>query len=112
MCVWAHGFVSLIFYSEVLSLSSQIGNSMFLIVRVFRVTKNPYSWDVLGGLVLRLHIHSTGDPGSIPGWGIRSRMPQLRVHMSQLEISRAATKTQHSQINNCVCIYTYIYVHI
>ena len=40
-------------------------------------------------------------PGSdlIPGQGTRSHMLQLRVHMPQLKILRAATKTRHSQIN-------------
>ena len=32
---------------------------------------------------LSLHIPSAGDPGSIPGPGIRSRMPQLRPHAAK-----------------------------
>ena len=35
-----------------------------------------------------------GGPGSIPGQGTRSQMPQLRVPMLQLEIPHAAIKTQ------------------
>ena len=48
---------------------------------------------------LRLHTPNAGGPGLIPGQEIRSRLPQLRVHMLQLKIPCAATKTQHSQIN-------------
>ena len=48
---------------------------------------------------LRLRTPNAGGPGSIPGQGTRSHMPQLRVRMLQLKIPRAATKTQHSQIN-------------
>ena len=32
---------------------------------------------------LRLHTPNSGGPGSIPGQGTRSRMPQLRAHMLQ-----------------------------
>ena len=42
---------------------------------------------------LRLRAPSAGDPGSIPGQGTRSHMPQLK------KIPRAATKIPHSQIN-------------
>ena len=38
---------------------------------------------------LRLHAPSAGGPGSIPGRGTRSHMPQLKVHMPQLKILRA-----------------------
>ena len=49
---------------------------------------------------LRLQIPSAGGPGSIPGQGTKSYMPQLRVHVCQpKKVSRAAIKTQHSQIN-------------
>ena len=44
-------------------------------------------------LIQWLRLHNTGDPGSIPGQGLRSRMPQLKI-------LHAATKTQHSQIKN------------
>ena len=40
--------------------------------------------------------------GSIPGQGTSSHIPQLRVHMLQLEILHAATKIRHSQINECI----------
>ena len=40
---------------------------------------------------LRLHTPSAGGPGSIPGLGTRSYMPQLSANM--LKIPRAATKT-------------------
>ena len=41
---------------------------------------------------LKLHAPNSGGPGSIPGWGTRS-------HMLQLKIPHSATKTWHSQIN-------------
>lgn len=31
--------------------------------------------------------------GSVPGWGARFHMPQIRVSMSQLKIPNAATRT-------------------
>ena len=48
---------------------------------------------------LRLRTPNTGGPGSIPGQGTRSHMPQLGVLMPQLKIPHAATKTKLSQIN-------------
>ncbi|TEA30408.1 hypothetical protein DBR06_SOUSAS17710034, partial [Sousa chinensis] len=42
---------------------------------------------------LRRHTPNAGGPGSIPGQGNRSHMPQLRVHMPQLKIPHSATKT-------------------
>ena len=48
---------------------------------------------------LRLHIPSARNLSSIPGWGTRSHMPQLRVCIAQLKIPHAATKAQHRQIN-------------
>ena len=56
---------------------------------------------------LRLQALNAGHPGSIPGQGTRSHMPQLRDRMSQLKTPYAtrvailctATKTQHSQIH-------------
>ena len=42
---------------------------------------------------------NAGGPSSIPGEGTRSRMPQLKDLHAATKISRAATKTQHSQIN-------------
>ena len=41
---------------------------------------------------LRLHAPNAGSLGSIPGWGTRSHMPQLKI-------LHEATNTQHSQIN-------------
>ena len=43
---------------------------------------------------LRLHVPSVAGPGSIPGQGPRSHMPQGR-----LNIQCAPAKTWHSQIN-------------
>ena len=40
-----------------------------------------------------------GGPGSIPGQGTRSHLPQLRVHMLKLRFPHTATKTRCSQIN-------------
>ena len=55
---------------------------------------------------LRLHASNAGGPSSIPGWGTRShilqlKLPilQLRVHMLQLKIPCATAKSQCSQIN-------------
>ena len=39
--------------------------------------------DFLDGRVV--HTPNAGSPGSIPGWGIRFRMPQLTSHMLQLK---------------------------
>ena len=44
-------------------------------------------------------VPNAGGPGVIPGQGIRSHMLQIRVSLSQLKSLRAATKTQHGQIN-------------
>ena len=52
---------------------------------------------------LRLHTLNAGALSSNPAQGTRSYMLQLRVHMPQLKISRAAMKMQepqHCQINN------------
>ena len=38
------------------------------------------------------------------GQGTRSHMPQLRIHMSKLQIECATTKTWYSQIYMCVCV--------
>ena len=53
---------------------------------------------------LRLHALNAGGPGSIPGQGTRSLMPQLKIlHVTTkiphvaTKILRAATKTWHSQ---------------
>ena len=43
---------------------------------------------------LRFHAPSAGGPGSVPGQGTRSHMPQRK-----LKIPRVSTKTQHRQIN-------------
>ena len=48
---------------------------------------------------LRLHAPNARLPGWIPGQETSSHMSQLRVHMLQLKILRAATETQHSQVN-------------
>ena len=43
---------------------------------------------------LRFHAPSAGGPGSVPGQGTRSHMPQRK-----LKIPCVSTKTQHRQIN-------------
>ena len=48
---------------------------------------------------LTLHPPKAGGLDLILGQGTRSHMLQLRVHMPQLKIPHAATKTRHSQIN-------------
>ena len=55
---------------------------------------------------LRLCAASTGGPGSIPGQGTRSHMPQLKIphaatknlHVITKECLNAPTKIRHSQI--------------
>ena len=46
---------------------------------------------------LRLHAPNAGGPGSIPGGGTRSHMPQLRVPMQQLKIPHATTKRSRTR---------------
>ena len=46
---------------------------------------------------LRFHTPNVGDPGSIPGQGTRSHMPQQR-----LKIPNPPTKTWYSQINKYI----------
>ena len=48
---------------------------------------------------LRLRTPNAGGPGSIPGQGPRSRMPQLKVPHAAMKVLHTATKTQLSQIN-------------
>ena len=55
---------------------------------------------------LRLRSSNAEDLGSISAQGTRSHMPQLRVHIPQLNILNAATKTWHSKqvyIYVCMC---------
>ena len=40
-----------------------------------------------------------GDPGSIPGWGTRFHLLQLRVRMPQLKVLHATYNTWCSQVN-------------
>ena len=49
---------------------------------------------------LRFHTPNAGGPGSIPGGGTKSHMPQLSVHMLQIKKPSAAMKTEYSQIKN------------
>ena len=50
-------------------------------------------------LVVRTQHMQCQGPSLIPGQGTRSHMLQLRVHMPQLKILQATTKTDHSQLN-------------
>ena len=59
---------------------------------------NLYQETSLVVLQLRLQAPNAGALGSIPGLGARSHMLQPRVHMPQLKIPHAATKTWCSQI--------------
>ena len=43
---------------------------------------------------------NAGVPGSIPGQGTRSHVPQVRVCMQQLKIPHATSKTQLCQNNS------------
>ena len=54
----------------------------------------------LGAQWLRLHTPNAGGWGLIPGWGTRSHIPQPGVHMLQLEIPRAALKTEGPKCHN------------
>ena len=47
---------------------------------------------------LRLHAPRAGALGSIPGWGTRSHLPQLRVYMGNWKILCTTSKTWCSQI--------------
>ena len=52
---------------------------------------------------LKLHTPITENPGSVPGEGSRSYMPQLKdpsCSKKKLKIPHAAAKTQYSQPNN------------
>ena len=56
---------------------------------------------------LRLRALNAGGPGSIPGQGTRSHMPQLKIPHATVKIPHtatnipcAATKTRHSQIDD------------
>ena len=57
------------------------------------------SWDFPGGPVAKTPCFQCKGPGSVPGLGTRSYMPQLRVWMLQLRIPSVATKAWYSQIN-------------
>ena len=62
-------------------------------------------WDFPGGPVAKIPSSQGGGPGSIPGRGTRSHMPQLRVHMLQRRHNTAKitkTKTQH-----IACTFSY-----
>ena len=48
---------------------------------------------------LRLLTLNAGDPGSTPGQGTRTHIPQLRVWVPQLTILCVAAKTRHSRSN-------------
>ena len=48
---------------------------------------------------LRLHAPNAGSPGSIPAWETGAHVPRLSIHLWQLKILQAATKTQGSLIN-------------
>ena len=52
-----------------------------------RETKTTLNWDFPGG---QNSAPNTEGPALIPNQGARSHMPQLRVHMLQLEILSAA----------------------
>ena len=58
----------------------------------FHIVKNNMGGTSLVVQWLRLRAPNTGGPGSIPGQGTRSHMPQLRVFMPQLKTLHAATK--------------------
>ncbi|TEA33900.1 hypothetical protein DBR06_SOUSAS10610020, partial [Sousa chinensis] len=46
--------------------------------------------------LLRLQAPNAGGPCLIPGQGIRSHMPHLRVRMPQLKIPHVATNILHA----------------
>ena len=53
---------------------------------------------------LRLHAPNAGGPGSIPGQGTRSLMPQLKIPHASKKFSHAATKTRCNQIKKKLII--------
>ena len=64
------------------------------------------SGDFPGGPVAKTPRSHAGGPGSIPGQGTRSLMPQLKsshattkIQHAAMKIPCATTKTPHSQIN-------------
>ena len=59
---------------------------------------------------LRLRASYAGGPGSIPGQGTRSHMPQLKILQVSMKIPHATTKTRHSQINIFFKIFIYLAV--
>ena len=54
-------------------------------------------WDFPDGPVAKTPCSQCRGPGSIPGQGTRSHMPQLRVCMPQLKSPHAATKEPASR---------------
>ena len=48
---------------------------------------------------VRLHAPSAGGPGSIPGRGTRSCMPQLRVRMPQVRVRMLQRRPGVAKIN-------------
>ena len=61
-------------------LTNKISNNIF--VQVFKISTIGTSLVVRW---LRLYAPNAGDPGSIPGQGTRTHMPQLSVLMPQLK---------------------------
>ena len=61
-------------------------------------------------LWLRLQAPNTEGLSLIPGQATRFHMLQLRVHIPQLKILSATTKTWCSQIYTYIHIYTYMYI--
>ena len=66
---------------------------------VFMENRRRCRVDFPRGPVAKTLASSAQGPGSIPGQGTRSHMPQLRAHILQLKISSVATKTWYSQIS-------------
>ena len=84
-------FSALYFSSTLITIQSKLDN-IGIGALTLRTLENPHIGTTLVVQWLRLHAPNAGGPGSIPGWGTRSRMPQLRVHMPQLKILQATTK--------------------
>ena len=59
-----------------------------------------YSGASLVGQWLRLYAPNAGGLGSIPGWGTRSRMLELRVCILQVKIPRATVKIKEPMCCN------------
>ena len=48
---------------------------------------------------IRFHATNAGNPGSIPSWGTRSHMPQLKILLQQLRLDVVKKKKKNFFLN-------------